>query len=280
MDTILTLVFTFLTIGGAIFAINKTGSFFVGILVGIIIVMIWRSVKVPLLILWDRFAEKHFPLPAITHFYEEGLDGEMIGGLNPIQLGVRLLLITETLEYSEETKELFYIMADASKKALSEEYPLFELRSLAVEKRKSPVQFSSTLCGIDGEHFQKCVKAWNKTQAVHLMTSRVQNKDIFMYDGGLAVDGKVINYTAIYLFDSTLPVTVSVLEKVKQKQSEDAEDLSEKSDSKNPESEDSENKKKEAEGPAADAQKKEDSDTDQVNEETPGSDRPDKEESV
>lgn len=198
-----------------------TGSFLVGILVAIIVVMIWRTVKVPLLIVWDRFAEKHFPLPAITHFYEKGLDGDPIGGMLPIALGMRVLIITETLEYSEETKDLFFVMVGASKKALEEEYPLFKLRSLAVEKRNSPLQYSSSLCGPNGELMEKCYKAWGKTQAVFNMNSRKKNVDLFLYDGGLAVDGKVINYTAMYLFDSTLPVTVEVLDKMGEKAPDD-----------------------------------------------------------
>ena len=197
-------------------AIKLTGSMFVGILAAIIVVMIWKSVQVPLLILWDKFAEKHFPLPPINHFYEEGLYGEEIGGLLPIQLGMRVLIITEFLDYSEETSHYFYKMIEASTAALKEEYPLFKLRWLAVRKRKSPIQYSNTLCGENGENISKCYKAWLKTEAVFKMTAREKNKDLFLYDGGIVVDDKIVNYTAMYLFDSTLPVTVAVLDNMKE----------------------------------------------------------------
>jgi hypothetical protein len=202
METVFTLVFTLLTLGGMMLAIKLTGSMFVGILAAIIVVMIWKSVQVPLLILWDKFAES--------------LYGEEIGGLLPIQLGLRVLIITEFLDYSEETSHYFYKMIEASTAALKEEYPLFKLRWLAVRKRKSPIQYSNTLCGENGENISKCYKAWLKTEAVFKMTAREKNKDLFLYDGGIVVDDKIVNYTAMYLFDSTLPVTVAVLDNMKE----------------------------------------------------------------
>jgi hypothetical protein len=217
METIVTIVFTILTILGTVLAVKITGSMVVGILVAIIVIMIWKTVQVPLLLLWDKFAAKHFPMPAIIHFYEKDLDGKNENGLLNIQLGMRVLIITETFEYSEETAPAFDVMVQASTDALKQEYPLFKLRYLAVKKRNAPIQYSSTLCGENGELMNKCYKAWMKTNAVFKMTAREKNKDMFLHDGGVEVDGEVINYTALYLFDNTLPVTVEVLDKMKNK---------------------------------------------------------------
>ena len=214
METVITLIFSLLTILGAVTAINKTGSYFVGILVSIIIVMLWKTFQVPLLILWDKFAAKHFPLPEIKHFYEKDLKGKDDNGLWKVQLGMRVLIITEFLEYTEENSEYFYAMVNASAEALKEEFPLFKLRYLAVQKRDAPIQYSSTLCGENGENMKKCYKAWGKTEAVFKFTERKPNKDLFIYDGGVVVDDKIVNYTAMYLFDNTLPVTVSVLDQM------------------------------------------------------------------
>ena len=96
MQTIITLIFAVLTAVGAIVAFNFTGSLIVAILVAVIIILLWKTFQVPLMILWDKFAEKHFPLPKITHFYEEGLEGDPVGGLMAIALGMRVLIITET----------------------------------------------------------------------------------------------------------------------------------------------------------------------------------------
>ena len=211
MQTIITLIFAGLTILGAVLAFNFTGSLIVAILVAVIVVLLWKTFQVPLLILWDRFAEKHFPLPKINHFYEEGLDGEPVGGLMAIALGMRVLIITETYEYTDERRDVFFKMVEASAEALKEQYPMFRLRYLAVRKRKSPLQYSSTLCGEDGELIAKCYKSWGRTQAVYQMSSREKNRDLFLYDGGMSVNGETINYTAFYLFDQTLPVTVDVL---------------------------------------------------------------------
>ena len=221
METILTILSLVLMIGGAALATKIFGSVLVGLLVAIIILMIWKTIQVPILIAWDKFAAKHFPLPKIVHFYEKGLKGQDENGLLNIQLGMRVLLITETYEYSEETSPVFYAMIDASTEALKEQYPLFRLRHLAVQRRDAPLQYNSTLCGENGELINKCYKAWNKTEAVFKMEKREKNRDLFLYDGGVAVDGQIINYTALYLFDSTLPVTVSVLEDIEKKQAEE-----------------------------------------------------------
>ena len=229
METIVTIVFTILTILGMVLAVKITGSMIVGILVAVIVIMIWKTVQVPLLLLWDKFAAKHYPMPAIIHFYEKDLDGQNENGLLNIQLGMRVLIITETFEYSEETSPAFYVMVDAAADALKKEYPLFRLRYLAVKKRNAPVQYNSTLCGKDGELMNKCYKAWMKTTAVFKMTSREKNKDMFLHDGGVEVDGEVINYTALFLFDNTLPVTVEVLDQMDKKNTET--DIAEKTES-------------------------------------------------
>ena len=106
-------------------------------------------------------------------------------------------------------------MIDAAKDALYKEYPMFKLRWLAVRKRKSPIVYSATLCGKDGEKMDKCYKAWNKTEPVYKLGDRKPNVDLFMYDGGIAIDGTLINYTAMFLFDNTLPKTVAVLDNIK-----------------------------------------------------------------
>ena len=114
-------------------------------------------------------------------------------------------------------------MIDAAKDALYEEYPMFKLRWLAVRKRKSPIVYSATLCGKDGEKMDKCYKAWNKTEPVYKLGDRKPNVDVFMYDGGIAIDGTLINYTAIFLFDNTLPKTVAVLDQMKDTDKESTE---------------------------------------------------------
>ena len=223
METIVTIVFTILTILGMVLAVKITGSMVVGILVAIIVIMIWKTVQVPLLILWDRFAAKHYPMPEIKHFYEKDLDGQNENGLLNIQLGMRVLIITETFDYSEETAPAFDVMVESAIDALKKEFPLFRLRYLAVKKRNAPIQYSSTLCGENGELMNKCYKAWVKTNAVFKMTAREKNKDMFLHDGGVEVDGEVINYTALFLFDNTLPVTVDVLNRIEKKEAEQTE---------------------------------------------------------
>lgn len=204
------LIIGMLALAAASFGYSFTQSYIVAILFAIIVVLIGKSLQPAILVLWDKFTRRFFPLPELTEFFEKGLHPTEDYTIPPNTQGLRVLAMTEELPLNSKSRPVYTQMVQESLKALSEEFPLFALRLNACEKRDLPQQYVCSLCGIEGEKMSKCLKAWLKSYAVRDMKARTQNKDLFLHDGEVNVPGKTdaVRYTVMVLFDGSLPVTL------------------------------------------------------------------------
>ena len=67
------LIIGMLALAAASFGYSFTQSYIVAILFAIIVVLIGKSLQPVLLVLWDKFTRRFFPLPELTEFFEKGL---------------------------------------------------------------------------------------------------------------------------------------------------------------------------------------------------------------
>ena len=210
MGATTSIIIGILAVGGAFLAYNLTNSYIVMILAVIIVVLICKALQPVVLLLWDKFRKKYFPLPELHEFKRQGLDPTEDYVIPPQMQGLRVLAMTEEVPL-KKNKTVYETMVQESLDALSEEFPLFKIRLAAVYKRGLPIQYVASLCDKEGELMPKCLKAWLKSWAVRDMKARVQNKDLFLHDGEVAVPGRgnqMVQYTVMVLFDGELPVTV------------------------------------------------------------------------
>lgn len=204
------LIIGMLALAGAGVGYSYTQSYIVAILFAIIVVLIGKSLQPVILLLWDKFTHRFFPLPELKEFHEKGLHPTEDYDIPPNMQGIRVLAMTEELEFTPETKPYYEQMVQQSLQALSEEFPLFRRRLEVATRKNLPEQYVCSLCGTNGEKMPKCLKAWLKSNAVRDMKARVQNKDLFLHDGEIRVPGKeeCVRYTVMVLFDGSLPVTL------------------------------------------------------------------------
>lgn len=211
MGSFSSLIIGILAVTVASIGFTRTKSGILTVLLAIAVVLIGKSLQPFFVMLWGKFLCRFFPLPDVTEFYEKKLySTEPEPGEPPMARGLRVLVMTEFLELNPKTRPLYQDMAEAALKSLSESSPLFALRLSAVDRRGAPKQYVCALCGKDGENMRKCLSAWMKTSALRNMRSRKQDKDLFLFDGETTVPGEAepIRYTAMVLFDGSLPVTL------------------------------------------------------------------------
>lgn len=187
-------------------------SYVVALLFLIIAVITGKSLQPALLSLWYKFQDRFFPLPELHNLYSKGLESPDTpakeGDAPPKMLGMRVLAMTETLD-GKKNKALYKEAVEESITKLCKEFELFDLRYNAVVRRDSPVEWVWVNCGQDGENMNNCFKAWVQSPHVFYMKARQQNRDMFLHDGTVtARDGAPVRYTVMFLFDSTLPVTI------------------------------------------------------------------------
>lgn len=207
MISLTTFIIGLLGVLGGFIGYKLTESYIVMILGVIIMVLIGKSLQPAVIVLWDKFMRKHFPLPDIHEFKRQGLDPTEDYVIPPEHQGLRVIAMTESLPY-KKNKNRYEEMVKESLEALSEEFPLFDVRLKAVYRRGLPIQYVWSHCGEEGELMPKCFKAWLKTKELKNMKARTQNKDLFLHDGVVSVNGKDVRYTVMVLFDGELPVTV------------------------------------------------------------------------
>lgn len=204
------LIIGMLALAAAGVGYSYTQSYIVAILFAIIMVLIGKSLQPVVLVVWDKFTRRFFPLPELMEFHEQGLHPTEDYTIPPNTLGIRVLAMTEALAFCPDTKVYYEQMVQESLAALSEEFPLFDLRLKAAIRKELPQQYVCSLCGTDGENMNKCLKAWFKSYAVYEMKARRQNHDLFLHDGEIQLPGEddTTRYTVMVLFDGSLPVTL------------------------------------------------------------------------
>lgn len=210
MGTTSSIFIGMLSLAAAAFGFAWTKNYFVSILIAVVAMLVGKSVVPFVLILWDRFRNRFFPLPEITPFFESNLQETEDQDVPAHTQGIRVLAMTEALNLNSKTKSLYQEMVAQSLEALSKEHPIFQRRLEVVNRREKPMQYVAALCGKDGEKMRKCLSTWLKTYAVRDMKARTQNRDLFLHDGEIRVPktGEDIRYTVMVLFDGSLPVTI------------------------------------------------------------------------
>lgn len=198
-----------LSLAAAALGFLWTKNYFVSILIAVVAMLVGKSVVSFVLILWDRFRARYFPLPALTPFFERGLEDQPDQDVPAHTQGIRVLAMTESLALNADTEPVYMDMVARSLDTLSGEHPIFARRLEVVNRRELPVQYTAALCGQDGRRMGKCLRTWLKTYPLRDMHARVQNRDLFLCDGLAEVPGGgEIRYTVMVLFDGGLPVTV------------------------------------------------------------------------
>ncbi len=207
MGTTYTLVLSLFAIGGTIGIYNATDSYLYAGLFLLFFFSMGRALYPVLDNLWYKITGKFFPLPPVTPFSEKRFVNE--GTVQEINSsyasGMRILCVTEALEYNAQTKGFYNHMASEALKYLSEKSPTFAIRRKTVEKRRLPVQYCWTLCGQDGVNIKKCLRSWINSPALKLIKTHAMNKDLFIYDDKAEFNGEVTYYTVMVHFDGTLP---------------------------------------------------------------------------
>jgi len=127
---------------------------------------------------------------------------------NPLERGMRLLVATEDLD-SEEYLPYFKEMERIAIEHLDQPETIFNLRYHFVLDRELPYQAVWCVCGKDGKHINRCIKTWYKTNALVLMTVKQPNREIFVYDGEMDIEGVgKKRYSVFFVFEQALPVTI------------------------------------------------------------------------
>ena len=91
------LIIGMLALAAASFGYSFTQSYIVAILFAIIVVLIGKSLQPAILVLWDKFTRRFFPLPELTEFFEKGLHPTEDYTIPPNTQGLRVLAMTEEL---------------------------------------------------------------------------------------------------------------------------------------------------------------------------------------
>lgn len=212
MGTTYTLVLSLFAIGGTMGIYYATDSYLYAALFLLFFFSMGRALYPVLDNLWYKLMAKFFPLPPVTPFSEKRFVNE--GTAQEINAsyasGMRILCITEALEYNAQTKSFYNHMASEALKYLSENSPTFAIRRKTVEKRRLPIQYCWSLCGQDGVNIKKCLKGWINSPALKLIKTHAMNKDLFIYDDKAEFNGELTYYTVMVHFDGTLPTADQV----------------------------------------------------------------------
>lgn len=211
MQTILTFINTGLAIYCGYLAQQRYHSTVVMILVLIASYALFRAFAQLFILYYYRYKAKYNPNPTLHPFDDDNWDDRDEWEDSYLDLGWRAMVVTEELE-DDKYIPCFKAMVDEAIEYHNKPETIFELRLNHVHKKSLPYQAIYTVCGPEGKGINKCAKTWYYSRPLKnlLKTRREPNKDVFIYDGTMDIEGVgPTQFTVFIAFENRLPVTVN-----------------------------------------------------------------------
>lgn len=209
MQTLTTFINTGLAIAAAVYAHNRYNSVLLMVLVLIASYAFLRAFQQVFLLYYYRIKAKAHPMPVVHTVKEENWEDREEWDDSYRCHGMRTMIVTERLDGDKYPDEIL-AMEKETLEQLSKPGTLFELRYNRVLERNYPYQLVWSNCDDGGKAINDCVKTWYKSWALEKMPARQRDKDFFVYDGEMDIQGVgPTQFTGFVLFDGGLPVTLN-----------------------------------------------------------------------